>query len=158
MSGEFSLETIVVYQYDHTCLDVLLRTLSKFVASRKLTILGFGRTDAPKEGEKGRKGGGGQKTREMPWWKKNWAREKEGERRANEREEEGPDTTRKKADTADVAGERNAAGTSGRKLRGRVRRWGSGARGNHQRAVQRERGTKVGFGQETGARGCASGI
>lgn len=35
----------------------LLRTLSKFVASRKLTILGFGRTDALKERrEKGRKG------------------------------------------------------------------------------------------------------
>jgi len=49
-------------------------------------------------------------------------RRRDAQTRWRKGEEEGPNTTRKKADTADVAGERNAAGTSERKLGGRVRR------------------------------------
>lgn len=44
------------------------------------------------------------------------------------REKERDLVRREKADTADVAGERNAAGISGRKLGGRVRRRGSGTK------------------------------
>lgn len=80
-----------------------------------------------KRGEKGRKGEKGKRRERCRCCGgKKIERERKKERRTNERErereEEGPNTTRKKADTADVAGERNAAGTSGRKLGGRVRR------------------------------------
>lgn len=78
-------------------------------------------------------------------------RRRDAQTRWRKGEEEGPNTTRKKADTADVAGERNAAGISERKLGGRVRRRGSGA-GGERRAVQGERGTKRG-GIRSGDRG-----
>lgn len=56
--------------------------------------------------------------------------EGKGRRRGKTRREKERDLVRReKADTADVAGERNAAGISGRKLGGRVRRRGSGAKG-----------------------------
>lgn len=50
----------------------------------------------------------------------------EGRRGKTRREKERDLVRREKADMADVAGERNAAGISGRKLEGRVRRRGSG--------------------------------
>lgn len=132
----------------------LLRTLSKFVASRKLTILGFGRTDALKERrEKGRKGKRAKGERCRGGKKIELGRKKEREEEgANEREEEGPNTTRKKADMADVAGERNAAGTSGRKLGGRVRhgggRGGRGGRGEDSVYGGRE-GRRWGSGERS---------
>lgn len=49
-------------------------------------------------------------------------RKREKKERERERNKERDLVRREKADTADVAGERNAAGTSGRKLGGRVRR------------------------------------
>ena len=53
-----------------------------------------------------------------------------GRRRGKRRRKKERDLVRReKADTADVAGERNAAGISGRKLGGRVRRQGSGTKG-----------------------------
>lgn len=65
--------------------DILLRALSKFIASRKLTILGSGRTDALKGREKGRKGEEGKRREGCRWWKK-IERGRKTERRANEME------------------------------------------------------------------------
>lgn len=65
-------------------------------------------------------------------------------RRGKPRREERDLVRREKADTADVAGERNAAGISGRKLRGRVRRRGSGTKRGS--AHGGGRGVKGGFG------------
>lgn len=88
-------------------------------------------------------------------------RRRDAQTREREREEEGPNTTRKKADTADVAGERNAAGTSGRKLGGRVRRRGSGARGKtdaRYRKRERERGRGRRWGSVGRARRGRGGV
>lgn len=99
-----------------------------------MTILRFGGTDALEEEEAGGKGGG-QEAREVPRWKRKKKKSsvgggEGGRRRGKTRREKERDLVRReKADTADVAGERNAAGISGRKLGRRVRRRGSGAKG-----------------------------
>lgn len=67
----------------------------------------------------------------MPRWKRKEKKKKKssaggGKEGKTRREKERDLVRREKADMADVAGERNAAGISGRKLEGRVRRRGSG--------------------------------
>lgn len=147
MSGEFSLETIVIYQYDHTCLDVLLRTLSKFVASRRLTILAFGKNGCSQRGGKGKKRGRRAKDeRDAVMEKKLSAGERRGETRERERRKRGIRYDEKK-------------GGHGRCCRRKKCRWYKreeverksktvrkrDERRSPQRAIQRKRGTKGGI-------------
>jgi len=112
-----------------------------------LTILRFGGTDALEE-EEARGWGGGQEVREVPRWKKKVECSREGRRGKPRREKERDLVRREKAGTADVAGERNAAGISGRKLRGRVRRRGSGTkRGSAHGGGRRVKGGLGGLGR-----------
>lgn len=85
----------------------------------------------------------------------------EGRRGKPRREKERDLVRREKADTADVAGERNAAGISGRKLRGRVRRRGSGTKRGSAHDTGEGGELKEGSGdwdEETEREGGASGI
>lgn len=123
-----------------------------------MTILCFGGTEYyALEEEKAGGWGDGQEVREVPRWKrkkKKLSAGRRGEERREGRKERKDETSekerdlvrREKADTADVAGERNAAGISGRKLGGRVRRRGSGTKGGPAHGTGGGGGVKGGLG------------
>lgn len=154
-------QKIVVYRHENLSSSYAIKIRSKSQIDD--TWLWKNGCSQREEG-KGKKGEEGKRRERCRGGKKiELGRKKEREEEgANEREEEGPNTTRKKADMADVAGERNAAGTSGRKLGGRVRhgggRGGRGGRGEDSVYGGRE-GRRWGSGERSeGGKGGGEGV